>query len=98
MTLQKDPEGTETRFLNQSAVFANQHVLEIGSSDGRLTWRYANSADRVTGIDLDVEALQTAAADRPANLLETVSFVRASVLNLPFPRNSFNIAILAWSF
>jgi ubiquinone/menaquinone biosynthesis C-methylase UbiE len=98
MTLQKDPEGKETFYLNQSAVFTDKRVLEIGSGDGRLTWRYAHSTGRVTGIDMDADALRVAATDRPANLYETVSFVRASSLDLPVPRGTFDIAILAWSF
>ena len=98
MPIQKDPEGTETLHLEKMAVLAGRHVLEIGSGDGRLTWRYATSASRITGIDLDSEALAAAASGRPANLLETVSFARASSLDLPFPQGTFDIAILAWSF
>jgi ubiquinone/menaquinone biosynthesis C-methylase UbiE len=98
MTLKEDPEGTETRFLNQIANFTDQRVLEIGSGDGRLTWRYAHSAGRVTGIDPDAQALRTAARDCPANLSETVAFVQASSLDLPFPGKTFDMTILAWSF
>jgi len=98
MACQKDPEGIETCYLNQSAVFTNQHVLEIGSGDGRLTWRYAHSAGRVTGIELDAEALRTATKDRAESLRDRVAFVRANSLDLPFPRETFDIAILAWSF
>ncbi len=53
MTVQRDPEGTETRYMSQAINFKNQHILEIGMGDGRLTWRYAHSAGHVTGIDLD---------------------------------------------
>jgi ubiquinone/menaquinone biosynthesis C-methylase UbiE len=98
MMLQKDPEGTEIRFLNQTVVFRDKRVLEIGSGDGRLTWRYANSAGHVTGIDLDADALRVAASDCPTNLRDNVWFVRAGSLNLPFPRETFEISILAWSF
>jgi len=98
MPLQKDPEGIEIRYLDQSVVFANMHVLEIGSGDGRLTWRYAHSANRVTAIDPDTQALGIAVTDRPADLRETVSFVRANSIKLPFPRETFDIAILSWSF
>jgi ubiquinone/menaquinone biosynthesis C-methylase UbiE len=98
MTLEKDPEGLEIRYLNQSAIFTDKRVLEIGSGDGRLTWRYAHSAGRVTGIDLDADAMRVATTDRPATLHETVSFVRASSLELPFPCKTFDIVILAWSF
>jgi ubiquinone/menaquinone biosynthesis C-methylase UbiE len=98
MTLQKDPEGAETRALNQAANLTDQRVLEIGCGDGRLTWRYAYGAKRIRGIDLDGDALKAALADRPAALQETVSFLRASALNLPFPHKTFDRAILAWSF
>jgi ubiquinone/menaquinone biosynthesis C-methylase UbiE len=98
MTLQKDPEETETFYLNQAINFKNQHVLEIGMGDGRLTWRYAHNAGRVTGIDLDTEELKVAAAERPADLRETVSLVKANSLDLPFRCETFDKAILAWSF
>jgi ubiquinone/menaquinone biosynthesis C-methylase UbiE len=98
MTLQKDPEGNEIRHLNQPALFTGQRVLEIGSGDGRLTWRYAHSAGRVIGIDPDAAALKLAAADCPADLSETVSLVQASSLDLPFSHEMFDRAILAWSF
>ena len=98
MTLRKDPEGTETHYLNQIVDFTGQHVLEIGMGDGRLTWRYARSAGRVTGIDLDADELKVAALERPAGLRETVSLVQANSLNLPFRRETFDKAILAWSF
>ena len=88
----------ETRQLNQSADFTGQRVLEIGCGDGRLTWRYAHSAGRVAGIDLDVDALREAANDRPASLNEIVAFMRANSLHLPFPYATFDITILAWSF
>ncbi len=98
MTLEKDPEETETHYLNQSINFKDQHVLEIGMGDGRLTWRYAHSAGRVTGIDLDADELKVAAAECPEDLRETVSLVRADSLDLPFRRETFDKAILAWSF
>jgi len=98
MTLQKDPEETETRYLNKTTNFSNQRVLEIGSGEGRLTWRYAHGAGGVIGIDLVGDALKVAAADCPATIHETVSFVQASSLHLPFPHETFDIAVLAWSF
>lgn len=98
MTVQKDPEGIETHYLNKAINFKNQHVLEIGMGDGRLTWRYAHSAGRVTGIDLDADELKVAAAERPAGLRETVSLVQANSLDLPFRRETFDKTILAWSF
>jgi ubiquinone/menaquinone biosynthesis C-methylase UbiE len=97
MPIQKDPERTEVQHLHQLVDFSGKHVLEIGCGDGRLTWRYAGTAARVTGIDPDADALQAASRDCPADLRGFVSFARASSLTLPFPRETFDIAVLAWS-
>jgi ubiquinone/menaquinone biosynthesis C-methylase UbiE len=97
MPIQKDPEGTEISHLEMAADFVGRHVLEIGCGDGRLTWRYAPSTNLTTGIDTDPEALLAAVAARPDILLQKISFVHASSLNLPFPPIKFDVAVLAWS-
>lgn len=97
MSFQKDPEKTESKFLHRLANFAGKHVLEIGCGEGRLTWRYAASARRVTGIDPDQDALRVALYDRPSDLHKTTTLACASALNLPFPHATFDIALLAWS-
>ena len=96
MTIQIDPERTETKYLHQFADFADKCVLEIGCGDGRLTWRYANSAKFTAGLDLNAEELRVAMIDRPSEL--PVSFVRADSIHIPFSKEKFDIAILAWSF
>jgi ubiquinone/menaquinone biosynthesis C-methylase UbiE len=97
MALIKDPEGTEIDVLNRSVDFNSKRVLEIGSGDGRLTWRFAYSVRRLTGIDPDANSLHKAITDRPHDLQQIVSFVQASSTNLPFPEETFDMAILAWS-
>ena len=95
MTIQIDPESMETKYLHRFADFNGKRVLEIGCGDGRLTWRYANSAKFTAGIDLNAEELRVATIDRPADL--AVSFVRADSIHIPFSKEKFDIAILAWS-
>ncbi len=95
MTLQKDPERTETKTLHKFADFAGKRVLEVGCGDGRLTWQYAKSAKFTAGIDLERDDLRLAMADRPADL--PVSFARADSIHIPFAKEKFDIAILAWS-
>ncbi len=97
MTLQRDPLGLERKTLNRFADFSGRHVLEIGCGEGRLTWLYADSARHVTAFDPDVDALRVARADCPVRLESQVSFTGASARHLPFPREKFDIAILAWS-
>ena len=95
MTLQKDPERTETKYLHKFADFSGKRVLEIGCGDGRLTWQYAKSARSVAGIDLEADDLRVATIDCPSDL--PVSFVRADSIHIPFSKEKFDITILAWS-
>jgi ubiquinone/menaquinone biosynthesis C-methylase UbiE len=97
MAVQIDPERTEIKYLRRLADLTGKRVLEIGCGDGRLTWQYAESAGRVTGIDLHGEDLRVAAIDRPSDLNEKVLFARADSTHLPFAGDTFDIAILAWS-
>jgi ubiquinone/menaquinone biosynthesis C-methylase UbiE len=96
MSSQRDPEGVEPQWLDDFADLKQARVLEIGCGDGRLTWRYAESANRVTGIDPDAERLQTALEALPSTLTH-VTFVQAHAEDLPFRRETFDIGLLAWS-
>jgi ubiquinone/menaquinone biosynthesis C-methylase UbiE len=97
MTLQKDPERTETKYLHGFADFTGRRVLEIGCGEGRLTWQYAKSTRATIGIDPDLDALRIAKVDRPFDLEKKVFFTRADSQYLPFSQETFDIAILAWS-
>ena len=98
MTIRQDSEKNESRYLHKFADFMNKRVLEIGCGEGRLTWQYANEGRSVTGIDLDADALRVAIIDRPSDLQDKVHFSQAKSEQLPFSRETFDIAILAWSF
>jgi ubiquinone/menaquinone biosynthesis C-methylase UbiE len=98
MDVQKDPEGNETKFLHAYAEPAGKLILEIGAGEGRLTWRHAASARRVTGIDLDRDGLRVATIERPSDMENAVAFVQADAGHLPFASEAFDMAILAWSF
>ncbi len=100
MTVQVDPEGTETRVLRRYAELESgmKSGLEVGCGDGRLTWRYASDVERVAGIDLNVDELRLATIDRPGDLSRRVSFLRANAIRLPFKSEAFDLAIFAWSF
>jgi ubiquinone/menaquinone biosynthesis C-methylase UbiE len=98
MTVQKDPEQTETKYLHKFADFTHRRVLEIGCGEGRLTWRYARRSGHVTGIDLDPDSLRVATIERPSDLEERVTFCRADSIHLPFSKEQFDLVILSWSF
>jgi ubiquinone/menaquinone biosynthesis C-methylase UbiE len=97
MTFQKDAEKHESKVLHKLVDFKGQRVLEVGCGEGRLTWRYAGTARNVMGIDPDSDAIRVANYDMPPDLRKTTAFACASSLHLPFPRETFDIAMLSWS-
>jgi tRNA G46 methylase TrmB len=50
VTIHVDPEGNETAELFDLVDVEGREVLEIGSGDGRLTWRYADRAADPIGL------------------------------------------------
>ena len=97
MSLQKDPENLEGKILQRLVDFSNVRVLEVGCGEGRLTFKYAASAKQVVAFDPDHDALRIARADCPADLHKQVQFSGASASHIPFSKETFDIAILAWS-
>lgn len=93
-----DPEETEIKYLHDIADLANAYVLEIGCGDGRLTWHYATPTKHVVGIDPSVELLSAAVHNRPSALHTSATFTQAVAEVLPFPRETFDLAIMSWSF
>lgn len=93
----KDPERFEQKNLHKFVDFAKKHVLEIGSGDGRLTWKYASTAKQTIAFDPQRDELRLARADCPADLRDHLHLVNASASQIPLPNNTFDIAILSWS-
>lgn len=97
MTLQKDPEALEKKILHRLVDFRDMHVLEVGCGEGRLTFKYAASTKRIAAFDSDHDALRIARVDCPTNLHPKIAFTGASASYIPFSKETFDIAILAWS-
>jgi 2-polyprenyl-3-methyl-5-hydroxy-6-metoxy-1,4-benzoquinol methylase len=99
MAVEIDPEGYEIKALQELITFDGKHVLEIGCGDGRLTWRYAEKAARVTAIDPDEEEIANARLNCPDHLKDQVSFVASNIEEFaPGSEGSeFDIVIFAWS-
>lgn len=93
----KDPEQNETRHLRQFVDVTGKHVLEIGCGEGRLTWRYASASSLTVGLDPDKDSLRVAVIDRHSDLVNKVHFANAQAEDIPFRKETFDIAILAWS-
>jgi ubiquinone/menaquinone biosynthesis C-methylase UbiE len=97
MTLQRDPERNESKHLHKFVDFTDKRVLEIGCGEGRMTWQYAKGTQTTVGIDPDKDALRIASVDRPHDLQNKVLFACAASEYLPFSKETFDIAVLAWS-
>jgi 2-polyprenyl-3-methyl-5-hydroxy-6-metoxy-1,4-benzoquinol methylase len=99
MTVRSDPERNEIRALLDLVDFSGKQVLEIGSGDGRLTWRYAEAAAHVTGIEPFEEAIGRASADQPDGLRDQVEFHHIAFEDFAAARESgmFDVVILSWS-
>jgi ubiquinone/menaquinone biosynthesis C-methylase UbiE len=97
MTLQRDPERNEAKYLHTFVDFTNKRVIEIGCGEGRMTWQYAKAAETTIGVDPDKDALRVAKVDRPSGLEHKVLVAGAASEYLPFSKETFDIALLAWS-
>ena len=99
MAIKLDPEGTEKRLLHSMVgSFAAKRVLEVGCGSGRLTWRYAEQAQSVIGIDPNPDSIAEARANTPSPLQNSVAFYPFGVLDYTPPQGTqFEVAILSWS-
>ena len=99
MPIVKDPEGNETSTLHAMVDFNNREVLEVGCGEGRLTWRYADKAARVTGIDPNAKSIEAARANTPEPLKGRADFFESKLEDFAASQSEhrFDIAIFAWS-
>lgn len=99
MAIRIDPEGNETRALFDMVSFSEQHVLEIGCGDGRLTWRYADKTARVTAIDPDARQIALAREQLPGHLQDRIDFHNSTFENFSttIAQSTFDIVILSWA-
>jgi cyclopropane fatty-acyl-phospholipid synthase-like methyltransferase len=104
MTIFLDLEETETAILlDFTGDLTGRRVLEIGSGDGRLTWRFAHRAEFVTGIEPSTEQFSRALKDIPSGLKNKVAFHNLGLEEFTASLRSqpetipFDLAILSWS-
>ncbi len=99
MTMKEDPQGAETKIVHDFVDFVGMQVLEVGCGDGRLTWRYAEKAAGVVGIDPDEDEIAAAVAARPEALKDRVAFIAQELKDYQSPKGypGFDVAILSWS-
>ena len=100
MAVEVDPQGHEAGALTALADFRGRRVLEVGSGDCRLTWRYAREATRVTAVEPFQPAHDRAFRNRPADLHDRVTLRNANLDDLAGSTlpSSFDLVFLSWSF
>ncbi|HEY5118904.1 MAG TPA: class I SAM-dependent methyltransferase [Anaerolineales bacterium] len=91
-----DPEKIEAKHLIAATQFIGKKVLEIGCGKASLTWRYANIAQKVYGIDPSLSDLRAAKSNQPVSLLN-VLISQAIGEALPFSSGIFEIALFSSS-
>ena len=98
MPISIDPEGNETNALFSLPItWTGKSVLEIGSGDGRLTWRYAYKVAQVAAIEPNAEKHALALANQ-SHEFEHVRFVNLSFDTFAkTSKEKFDLAILSWS-
>ena len=76
--MNRDPEGTEVKFLKQYANLQGTKVLEIGCGAGFLTRQYAEATQSVIGVDPKLAELHI------ANDILSAQFANTQAEQLPF--------------
>jgi ubiquinone/menaquinone biosynthesis C-methylase UbiE len=96
MAIEIDPAGAEPGVILQAADLSGARVLEVGAGDGRLTFRYAETARCVVGIDTKEPEIRSA-ANAPVGLCRRAQFLCASATDMPFAGGVFEIVLMASS-
>jgi ubiquinone/menaquinone biosynthesis C-methylase UbiE len=97
MSLQQDTDHNEQKFLHKFVDLTDRRVLEVGCGEGRLTWQYVSKTRLMVGVDLDRDSLRVARVDCPSDAKDILHLACADSTHLPFAKEKFDIAILAWS-
>lgn len=99
MAVPQDPENNEVEALRRLVDFDGATVLEIGSRDGRLTWRYQVEAEKVVAIDPFPSSIRGARENTPTRLRDKTDFLETAFDDFA-PRvhsEAYQIAILSWA-
>ena len=95
--MREDPEGVELETVLKHATFQGKEVLEVGCGDGRLTFKFADLANRVVAFDPTAEDVRKGTQTAPRELLSKVDFLVGTGEKLPFPDESYDVVFFTWS-
>ncbi len=97
MSVSVDPDGAEISAIHELVDFRGVRVLEVGCGDGRVTWRYAETAVSVLALDVNEQKIFQAVEQTPEGLRSKVTFIVADVNHVDIPQDFFDVAVLSHS-
>ncbi len=99
MTIRIDPEGNETNALFNFIDLGGKNVLEVGSGDGRLTWRFADRAGHVTGIEPFAPSVTHANQKLAHTLKDRIEFIHTGFEEYAQAAQAeiFDVILLSWT-
>jgi ubiquinone/menaquinone biosynthesis C-methylase UbiE len=92
-----DPQGVETRVINDLVDFDGLRVLEVGCGDGRMTWRFAEKASSVLAVDVNDEKIEAAKWATSDHWRSKVRFEVCDITQTRLADDSFDAAVLSYS-
>ena len=92
-----DPEQQEVRALHTLVDFTDKDVLEPGCADGRMTWRFADRAASVLGLDPAAAAIETAQRQALADGRGNVTFRVGDLFTTALPAAAFDVVLFSGS-
>lgn len=95
--MEQDPEGRETEVIHRLVDFHGKDVLEVGCSDGRMTWRFLDAAASVLAFDPDEAAIALASKATPVALKDKVEFRVGDMTKIRLEAGAYDVGVFAWS-
>ena len=86
------------RFVDESGDTAGQRVLDVACGPGFVSCELARVADQTVAVDITPEFLEMAERRARAEKLHNISFEYAEASRLPFPDNTYDLAICRAAF
>ncbi len=97
MALRIDREKNEIAALKAVTSWRGKRVLEIGCGGGRLTRRLASLGPQIDALDPQQNLIDFARLELPKSYASRVEFNVGKSSRLQFPKDTFDIAVFAWS-
>ncbi len=99
MTIRVDVEEHETAALFGLVDLSGKNVLEVGSGDGRLTWRFAGRAAHVAAIEPYAPSVEKAKQNLPEEMKGRIDFLTTGFDQFAARSGSetFDVVLNSWS-